>query len=267
MKLLIGVFALVLSLGPLHTAQAAQTGCDTSGTQNGSATPTTAWPGQTIIFRGQGFTPGEAVSFWFTTPDGDVFGTPAPIPGGVNGDGTIGPLPLEIDEDLVSVAPGRWAITFQGASSSNVAIIYFCLITTAQATATAQVPPPTATPEPATATAVPPTDTPAPPTPVPATAVIETPTTPPLATLIPTTVATAVPTTAPTLMPTTVPTLAPLPTDTAFPMPVATVAPPGMPTTGSGGLDNAWLPPLVLFGLALLALGGLARRARFGPRR
>jgi hypothetical protein len=46
----------------------------------------------------------------------------------VNPGGTIGPLPFDISEEDVRIGgEGRWAITFQGAESGNVAVIYFCL--------------------------------------------------------------------------------------------------------------------------------------------
>ena len=69
----------------------------------------------------------ENVSFWFTLPDGSVVGTEEAVPGLVNPDGTIGPLPLDVDSSLVGVGEGRWAITFQGDSSHQQAVIYFCL--------------------------------------------------------------------------------------------------------------------------------------------
>ena len=101
-------------------------GCDTSGSHDGTATPSSVKPGQTVVFRATGVTPGERVSYWFTLPDGQVFGTPAPVSGGVNGDGTIGPLSLPIDSSFAQF-PGRWAITFEGASSHHQAVIYFCI--------------------------------------------------------------------------------------------------------------------------------------------
>jgi hypothetical protein len=103
-------------------------GCDTSGNRNGSATPSSGRPGTIISIRATGFNPSEGVSFWFTLPNGDVFGTAEPLPPGiVNPDGSIGPLPIEIDAEMAAAAEGRWAITFQGASSGNVAVIYFCV--------------------------------------------------------------------------------------------------------------------------------------------
>jgi hypothetical protein len=100
--------------------------CDVSGNKNGSASPSAVHTGDTIRFTATGFRPGEAVSFWFTTPDGLVVGTRAPATGLVNADGSVGPLPLPVDT-FFTTFPGRWAITFQGASSANQAIIYFCV--------------------------------------------------------------------------------------------------------------------------------------------
>jgi hypothetical protein len=102
--------------------------CDTSGNRNGSATPSSGRPGTTIMVRATGFRTDEAISFWFTLPDGSVAGTAEPLPPGlVNPDGSIGPLPIEIDAAMAALAEGRWAITFQGASSGNIAVIYFCV--------------------------------------------------------------------------------------------------------------------------------------------
>jgi hypothetical protein len=101
--------------------------CDTSGSVNGTATPNSGGPGTTIVFRATGFTPGEDVSFWFTLPSGVVEGTAAPVPGGVNADGSIGPIPFTINQQDVNLGTGRWALTFEGASSHHQAIIYYCV--------------------------------------------------------------------------------------------------------------------------------------------
>jgi hypothetical protein len=101
--------------------------CDTAGNVNGESRPSIGRPGDTLQFTARGFSPSEPVSYWFTLPDGSVFGTPEPVPAGfVNPDGTIGPLPIDA-ELLLSIAEGRWAITFEGAESHNQAIIYFCV--------------------------------------------------------------------------------------------------------------------------------------------
>src|SRR6266568_6692346 len=138
------VILLALLLGTAFSTGSAfaQTGgCDITGTVNGTATPTYGTVGTTIVIRATGFTVGEDVSFWFTLPSGVVVGTAAPVPGGVNADGSIGPLPFIIDQQDVNLGTGRWAITFEGASNQHQAIIYFCVLTTAQATAVAQASP------------------------------------------------------------------------------------------------------------------------------
>jgi hypothetical protein len=125
----IGYFK-ILSPGPTPTPPPAGTplACDTSGSVNGTATPPSARPGTTILFRATGFSPNEEISYWFTLPSGDVLGTAAPVPAGfVNPDGSIGPLPFPIDEDIVRIGVGRWGLTFQGASTQHIAVIYFCV--------------------------------------------------------------------------------------------------------------------------------------------
>ncbi|MDQ3929159.1 MAG: hypothetical protein M3328_08430 [Chloroflexota bacterium] len=273
------MLALVFSLGSAGRASAQSQGCDTTGTRNGTATPTYGTTGSTLIFRGTGFTPREDVSFWFTPPppnQDQVFGTASPVQGGAAPDGSVG-IRLTIPKEFVDFATGKWAITIQGAASNNVAVIYFCVLTPEQATAVAQ--PATATSVPATATSVPATATSLP--------------------ASPTTGATAVATTAPALSPTTAAaspsavatdtvvattaTSAPaLPTSTTVPLETATTAAiptevlpvstpdmgtgagtgglPGMPTTGQP--DNSMLVTLVLAALGLLGIGALARRAK-----
>src|SRR5206468_8997227 len=92
---------VALTLGIVATtgnAFAQTTSCDTSWSVNGTATPAVGTAGTTINFMATGFTVGEDVSFWFTLPDGTVVGTAQPLPGGVNPDGSIGPLPFGIDQ-------------------------------------------------------------------------------------------------------------------------------------------------------------------------
>src|SRR5438046_4718434 len=82
--MLIALLAVMaVGLFPVSSASAQTGTCDTTGTVNGSATPVAGLVGDTITFIGTGFTPGESVSFWFTLPNGVVFGTPSPIPNGV----------------------------------------------------------------------------------------------------------------------------------------------------------------------------------------
>lgn len=289
------LLALALSSGSTGRAYAQSSpGCDTTGTVNGTAMPTFGTIGTTLQFRATGFQPNEDVSFYITLPNQDVIGTAAPIPNGVNPDGSVGPLPFTLTNDLVNLATGRWAITFVGASSRNTAVIFFCVLTTAQATAVAQPTsaPPTATSVPATS--VPATATSAPATSVPTTAASATAATTEVATAAATTTAAATVTsvaTAPATMaasstPTTavVPTTAveqPSPTTavvapptaimeqpTALPpvevMPTMPTTVPGMPTTGQSDLPMLIVLSLAALGLLIL---GLATRRSWGGNR
>jgi hypothetical protein len=101
--------------------------CDTSGNKNGEAVPSSARPGDVINFTARGFKPGERVSYWFTLPNGDVGGTTEPTEGLVRPNGVVGPLPLRIDQSFVDLGTGTWALTFQGETSGNQAIIFFCI--------------------------------------------------------------------------------------------------------------------------------------------
>jgi hypothetical protein len=240
---IVGVMlALVLSVSAFSGPAYAQT-CDTTGTVNGTATPVAGIIGDTINFRATGFQVGEEVSFWFTSPSGVVVGTANPVPGGVQPDGSVA-LVLRIGEFPVIPAlfgEGRWALTVQGATSNNTAVIYFCVgFRATQPTAT--VAPPTSTPAPPTAT-VPPATTP--------TAAV-------------TGTAEASPTAAPTepgvATPTTeVPTPAPLATEMPLESPTPVVV--GMPRTGQGQpADLTLLLWAGLVSLGLLAVGLGARR-------
>jgi hypothetical protein len=93
--------------------------------RNGEARPVSATDGDIIVFTARGFRPGEDVSYWFTDPDGDVYGTPQAESDFVNPDGTIGPL--EFPADLLTFLPGTWGLTFQGATSNHTAVIFFCI--------------------------------------------------------------------------------------------------------------------------------------------
>jgi hypothetical protein len=276
------MLALVFSVGSAGRVSAQSQGCDITGTRNGTATPTHGTTGSTLIFRGTGFAQGEDVSFWFTTPDQEVFGTANPVGGGVAPDGSVS-LRLTIPREFVDFAPGKWAITFQGATSNNVAVIYFCVLTPEQATQVAQ---------PATATAVPPTAVPATATSVPATATTVATTAPAVspttAAAVSPTAAAVSPTTAAAVSPTavatdtgaaaTATTVPALPTDTVMPMESPTTAaiptevmpvetpvggaemPIGMPRAGQS--DWSMLVTLMLASLGLFGLGVLARRTK-----
>lgn len=241
-RVLVPLVALLFSMASFSVASAQTGTCDTTGTVNGSATPVAGVVGDTIIFSGTGFTPNESVSFWFTLPNGAVLGTAQPIPGGVNPDGTVGPVPLTIPTSFAQF-PGRWAITFQGTPSNHMSIIYFC-VGFRQVAATATPPPaPTATSAPATA--------------------------------VPTTVPAA---TATGVLPTQVPTVQPAATTVAEPTattpavePTAAVEPttepgttPGMPRTGENDATLAIMAAFAVVSLSLLGMGCAIRRRNSG---
>ncbi len=259
----LGLAAGLAALSP-GSAMAQTVSCDTSGTVDGGATPHYGTVGTTIVFTATGFTGGESVSFWFTAPSGGVIGTAHPISGGVGPDGSVGPLPLTIDQTLVTAGEGRWAITFEGASSHHQSVIYFCVFTSADATAIAQ---PTAAP---TNTSVPATAVPAA-TDTPAAVATDTPaavatdTSVPAATEVPTEIATATTGALPTS--TTEATAVPVPptapveaTATTEVVPLPTGVVPGMPTTGN---PDGTLPAtlaLLAIALSILTLGWFVRR-------
>ncbi len=90
---------------------------------NATVTPNCARQGTTIQVSFYGFQGGEDISFWITTPDGDVVGTARPVSGGAPASGRIsGELPL--DPDIFDVS-GIWAYTFYGSSSKVTAIARF----------------------------------------------------------------------------------------------------------------------------------------------
>lgn len=243
---------LGLALSSPATPAYAQS-CDPSGSIDGTADPQVIMTaGQSITFTVSNFTPGEEISFWFTLPTGDVFGTASPLCC-AEADGTVHFAPLPLPAAFFQF-PGRWAFTAAGAQSQHQSIVYFCLGVAAQPepTATTPPPPPTATSEPATATA---TAAPAPPT-AEATA-----TSAPVATSEPSAVVSS-PTTA-VAEPTS--TTIAVATATTEVIPIAATAEPtpgsvGMPRTGVGGNDGLLYFGLAMIALGLLSMGLLARR-------
>ena len=111
---------------PTRTPGGAPATCDTSSSRNGEARPNNGRPGDTLQVTARGFQPGETISFWITWPDGYVAGTETGVEGLVRPDGSIGPFPWTIEEDDADF-PGVWGLTFQGDSSRNMAVIYFCV--------------------------------------------------------------------------------------------------------------------------------------------
>ncbi|MGA7732736.1 MAG: hypothetical protein WCD37_15880 [Chloroflexia bacterium] len=255
--LVIGVaVALGMALASPSTPAYAQA-CDPSGSIDGTAEPSSVLPGGVITFTARGFTPLEEVSYWFTLPDGSVFGTAEPLCCAAP-DGFVRFEPLPMPEIFFEFE-GRWALTVQGASSQHQSIIYFCLSRTAQPT---PIPPsPTTAPIPPTATSAPasPTTAPASPTvegsPTAGATTTGVPSSPTVATS-PTTVGTAVST-----VEATATTMAP-PTVMVPPTVAATPGTIGMPVAGAGGGSDAlFYVGLSLVALSMMALGLMARRA------
>ena len=259
--IMLGVAALIISLGESQVQAApassvAAQACDPSGSTNGTASPTTIRPGDTITFTVTGFRPGDQVSFWFTTPGGSVFGTPNPFCCAPSS----GRMIFVADEEFTSdfgQEPGRWAFTVQG-GNQHTAVVYFCVVT--------QQPQPTNTPVPPTNTAVPPTATSVPPSPtaVPSTptagasptAIIGSPTvaaTTPTVAVSPTTAPPSPTTAPPTQLPTQEPTVEP--TMTAIPAPTVV----GMPRTGQN--DSNLFVILALMAFGVLGVGLAARKS------
>jgi hypothetical protein len=109
------------------TATAAAGGaCGPLASPDGEANPSSARPGDTILFTARGFEPNEPASFFLTRPDQVVGGTQNPEGGGVDANGVIGPVPLFLSEGF-SRFPGRWALTFVGANSEHTVVIFFCV--------------------------------------------------------------------------------------------------------------------------------------------
>ncbi len=237
------LFAMLLGTVSFGVASAQTATCDLPPSVNGTATPNSVRTNETTLLVGTGFTPGEAVSFYFTLPDGSTFGTANPVEGGVLPDGRVG-LPLTITPEFATLGAGRFAITFVGATSQHTAVIYFCVnATPSQPAPTNTAVAPTAVPATATVQA---TDT-VQPTSVVTSTVEATSTSAPVAT---NTVAAATVTSAP------VETATSVMMDTPTSVPVATTAPveasptsftPGMPTTG----QPVDMLPFILLGLAL----------------
>jgi hypothetical protein len=255
------LFAVALALfSGGGQAYAQSNGCDTSGTHDGTASPTLVLPGQQVSFTATGFQGGENVSFWFTRPDGAVAGTASPLCC-ASGDGSVRFAPLTLPGSFYQYE-GRWALTVQGAASNHQSVIYFCVFQTQPTVA------PSATPVPPTATAVPPTATTAPATATTAPAATDTPVaTAPAATETP--VATAPAATATTVVENTptaaVPTATTAPVSTPVPQPTEAASPvatqvPGMPRTGSGDSLGAVTLVALLLAAGLLSAGFYSRR-------
>jgi hypothetical protein len=81
-----------------------------------SADRSSAAPGDTIRIDGASFLPGEAVSSWWTAPDGSVLEGPD-----MRAD-ERGEIAAEVDAPLAAM-PGQWALTVAGQQSQRQAIV------------------------------------------------------------------------------------------------------------------------------------------------
>jgi hypothetical protein len=127
------------------TSTPAPAACDAPANQSATVKPSCGPVGTIFLIHITGFRPGEQISFWLTTPDGRVAGTPHPVDAG-NHPGELDDvfdssiLPL-----LVSRPEGNWALTYQGADSGHQSVAWF-KITSSQAGGGGGAP--TATPAP-----------------------------------------------------------------------------------------------------------------------
>jgi hypothetical protein len=111
---------------PQNTSAPPQASCDTSGSKDGKAEPASVQAGHTVRVTAWNFTPNEGLSLWFTAPNGSTVGTARPsfrVPGD---GGFYLDIPTSPSRDI-SFTPGRWAITFEGASSHHQSVIFFCV--------------------------------------------------------------------------------------------------------------------------------------------
>ncbi len=91
--------------------------------QSATVTPNCGSPGDTFTFSFFGFTPNEDISFWFTDPQGRVFGTARPLAGSPSGRYDNLHFPTDSSMDF-----GIWALTFHGSTSTHESIAWFKLV-------------------------------------------------------------------------------------------------------------------------------------------
>ncbi|HUS15602.1 MAG TPA: hypothetical protein VM536_11375 [Chloroflexia bacterium] len=131
--------------GPVPTPTTAPISCaDVPPSRSATVTPACGRIGTIFRIHITGFTPGEKISLWLTDPDGDVFGTEAPL----NAGNHPGSLDDEFDSSIIPFE-GLWAITYQGEQSAHQSTVYFKILPAT---------PPTATPVGATPPPAPPCD-------------------------------------------------------------------------------------------------------------
>jgi hypothetical protein len=114
----------VATIPPVVATPAPPDCSDVPPARSGSVTPLCGPLGTIFDIRITGFTPNEAISYWFTLPSGEVAGTQEPVEIGSH----QGSLTLPLDSSILEGLPGVegiWSITFEGAQSHHQAIGYF----------------------------------------------------------------------------------------------------------------------------------------------
>jgi hypothetical protein len=91
--------------------------------KSGAVSPRAGQQGQTFVFGGFGFTPGERVGIWLNSPDGSVSG--ANFQATADSRGIIDGIRLTSDKTMPL---GVWSFVGQGVDSGKVAIGYFLLL-------------------------------------------------------------------------------------------------------------------------------------------
>jgi hypothetical protein len=98
---------------------------DVPAAVSASVTPRCGPVGTVFEIQAFGFKPGEAISFWLTTPQGQVAGTPAPLDIGNHPGGFQDEFDSSFLAQFGSQVYGIWAITYQGADSNHQSIVWF----------------------------------------------------------------------------------------------------------------------------------------------
>jgi len=123
---------------PVPPPPTAVVGCDQGVPDPKDATvaPKCGPIGTVFQITAHGFNPNEQISFWLTTPDQQVLGTPAPVnignhPGSFND---------QFDSSFLSSvgdrANGIWAITYEGKDSHHQSIVWFKIVSASGGNAT-----------------------------------------------------------------------------------------------------------------------------------
>lgn len=90
---------------------------------NGAIIPSKCVFAGTVVRLGvSGFGGGEQVGFWFTAPDGAVFGTRQTATMPDDGNGALNPL------DTGELSLGLWTLVVQGTQTDHTAIVYFKVV-------------------------------------------------------------------------------------------------------------------------------------------